>query len=553
MNRKLDILKTQRSTLIIHNLKSINSQIKQVCNDMFDLPQIKSIVILTSPGTVRNLKKTLSKGLDEIVQDNLQIYTNSKDISDKLIDFDSTFLIVNDSQHYGLINASKTKYIWNIAVLCERLLLLNSDPFSSDIMNMLSQLCMVKGVLVEESTISITDKEIFEELDLTKLIDSKESFCERPIMIRTNSGLKDNSGKKVTLIQNKYFNSLGVPPGWVHTKVCEQNPKLKYISKDKNGKWHHVYTEEWHIQQEYLKILKLQHMGTSFWRKFTRITQGYLLKKGWTKDKMCSLAAAIMTLCYFRPGSTKITYNGLTTLKNNHVDVKNKDIHFKFIGKSKQLNTCTIKNNDKDNIIFNALKQISTHGKREDPLFKYEHVSLTISYYRKWLKTHFDITPKDFRTYFANKYFIKILKNTKPSELVRTERIKTMNTAFRKIATKLNNTPAVVKKSYVFSGFWVDYLTSPCSFQDYMKNNTKRRIDDILSDLIMLYKKNKIDWRYNLYKFKYPTPDEVQFFNLISDEKNFIKWLHHPYKLVQFNCKLKKNEHNYSFFSMLLI
>jgi DNA topoisomerase-1 len=140
---------------------------------------------------------------------------------------------------------------------------------------------------------------------------------------------------------------------------------------------------------------------------------------------------------------------GLTTLRNEHVDVRGSRIRFRFRGKSGKHRDLTIENAEIATIVRRCRKlvgrelfqYIDAHGKRRD--IKAEDVN---GYLREI--TGRDFTAKDFRTWAGTVHAALALECAPPcSNKIETKRA--IVRAIEHVADKLGNTPAVCRKAYV--------------------------------------------------------------------------------------------------------
>jgi len=140
---------------------------------------------------------------------------------------------------------------------------------------------------------------------------------------------------------------------------------------------------------------------------------------------------------------------GLTTLKNNHVNVRGDSITFSFKGKKGVYHKISIRNKRFARII----KQCKTIPGRE--LFQYYDAEGTlrkvdsgqVNQYIKEASGH-DFTTKDFRTWAGTLAMLRALREAPKSESL-SELKKVVNESLQAVSRKLGNTVSVCRKYYV--------------------------------------------------------------------------------------------------------
>jgi DNA topoisomerase I len=140
---------------------------------------------------------------------------------------------------------------------------------------------------------------------------------------------------------------------------------------------------------------------------------------------------------------------GLTTLRDNHVEIRGSTLRFEFKGKSGKTHTVVINDRRLARIVQRCQALPGA------VLFQYldeEGVQQTIGsgdvndYLREI--TGQDFTAKDFRTWAGTILAIEALRDTQPAETQK-ETKATILQAIDQVAERLNNTRAVCRKYYV--------------------------------------------------------------------------------------------------------
>lgn len=280
-----------------------------------------------------------------------------------------------------------------------------------------------------------------------------------------------SSGKKITdqkVIER--INKLRIPPNYENVMISSKpKSKLQAIGFDTKGRKQYIYHPDFIKENNSKKYEKYTILG----KYINKIILDYnkILKqienKPYSKWEQPSSNLAIIIFllneALFRIGNHKYyqAYNshGILTLQPKHIKLEpqKKLVFIKFIGKKGVINEATLtatkhynifktlKNNNKTEFIFDFKNGNDIYTLKPDDVGK------------KLAEYHEDITPKMFRTWHTNCYFIQILKKN-IDYLIETQKINKMTAKFKKgviknickeISIKLHNTPTVIKKSYL--------------------------------------------------------------------------------------------------------
>jgi len=365
----------------------------------------------------------------------------------------------------------------------------------------------------------------------------------------------DGKPKKLTPTEQAYVNELVIPPAWSPAEVCKKGDKLAWVAQDKKGNWQYRYTAEWQTQQEYKKILRLKELTKAFWKRLKSTTDRHLKGSTWNEQKLLAVATKVMETCHFRAGTRdngddeddeddddededdadadaedeveaddnarpapapKKHYGhnghnrhnrhyGLMTLQSRHVKVNRaSSVQIKFIGKSGKTNTCELTTTTHGPPLVKAMRELALAqlSKRKNaPFFMGTNAAQLRSYLAAIQP---GVRPKDFRTYFANYTLLDQLRTAPlPHEQTPRQRSARMREATLIISKGLNNTPEVSKSSYIFTGFWVLYLTDPMQFNRVLaKLPSDAPTVDVLTAFVKFFDENAIDWQTMLKRFK---------------------------------------------------
>jgi DNA topoisomerase-1 len=143
--------------------------------------------------------------------------------------------------------------------------------------------------------------------------------------------------------------------------------------------------------------------------------------------------------------------------------------------------------------------------KNDESFFKYyggnNIYTINSCHVNDFLKKYGDFSAKNFRTWTANEYFIKhlyyILSDTPDlNKLSERKTNMVINKAVDEVASNLNNTRAICKKSYINNDIIEDVKSNPVDFLNKIKEYRKKRLknctslESILLKLLVEYRNN---------------------------------------------------------------
>ena len=312
--------------------------------------------------------------------------------------------------------------------------------------------------------------------------------------------------------------SLAIPPAYTNVKISENaNYKLQAVGYDNKGRKQYIYHPKF-IQnkqsEKYENIAKLGKYIDNIDKTMWKIINANYQKRiqDWDYPNVnIALIIYLISRCNFSIGNMKYLklYNshGALTLKKKHIiSVKStnelNEIKIEFIGKKGVVNTSIISagksvTNNESKIIkmFSKIKNSGSIG-QNDFIFKNSTNDgvMNINQINIFLQSFDpDITPKMFRTWYANYYFLEkvcidyssdhellyeIIGNyncRKNSEIKKTDKLKIEKRIDNKkkkyikecceyIASKLHNTASISKKSYIDAELIDFFCNNPLKF-----------------------------------------------------------------------------------------
>tara|TARA_Y100000389_G_C17462072_1_gene522541 strand:- start:48 stop:1214 length:1167 start_codon:yes stop_codon:yes gene_type:complete len=298
------------------------------------------------------------------------------------------------------------------------------------------------------------------------------------------------------------INGLGIPPAynfvWIST---DANTHLQATAKDDKNRTQYRYHTKHTLKQDHKKYARviqfMKHLPNFHSRVKTDSS-----KSGFSKNTVIAWMFRIMEEINIRIGNDCYAKEnksyGLSTLLINHVFLKTlkigEVIQFRFLGKSKQRHTLTLKTPEAVKFVKDLMNLRNNPDKKEalfqcrtpaGDLVRVKSDDLN-TYLHQTMGNQFSC--KDFRTYAANKFFLEFVRIETTRHPPTTDKQKKLNLrkALDKAAEKLGHNPSISKKSYV------KYLSDM-----YMENperfaNKNKSIDELLIELFTLaIKENK--------------------------------------------------------------
>ena len=263
-----------------------------------------------------------------------------------------------------------------------------------------------------------------------------------------NGSEKIKSKDEITRI-----NQLAIPPAWENVWICAlENGHLQATGVDAKQRKQYRYHTLWNKLRNHTKFYRMLQFGYVLPKIRLALEQDLALKT-LEKRKVLAVVVSLMERTNIRIGNNiyEKLYGsfGLTTLKDKHVDITGKKIHFSFKGKKGVYHDIDMKNAKLAKAVQNC-KDIP--GKE---LFQYydedgkRHAieSGMVNDYIKEISGD-DFTAKDFRTWSGTVNALIAFKEIGAAENDKDYKTK-VNEALEMVACELGNTKAVCRKYYV--------------------------------------------------------------------------------------------------------
>ena len=340
------------------------------------------------------------------------------------------------------------------------------------------------------------------------------------------------TGKPVRGTIKNRLQSLYIPPAYKNLQVAQSaSNKIQVVGEDTAGRTQYIYHDRYKAGLEKRKYANLDELGRHIvliekdnHTALTRILEHQKLGQIITKSDLIQIMIYMLRTYHFRIGCQKYAelYGsyGLSTLRPQHFkSAANGDISISFIGKKAVKNQATESKAQGKQLIKLLLghykhlssktNSVNSAGKSKsrttDYLFRYldddinkDTLSSTLGLItsddiQDFFKQKYDIyvTPKMFRTWYANYHMLEYLRDTNLDELLATNPSKQqlssqIKTAIGEhVSRALNNTPAICRKNYINNRLLADITSRPKYYiTECQKQKTPEKLHKYLGRLL---------------------------------------------------------------------
>lgn len=246
---------------------------------------------------------------------------------------------------------------------------------------------------------------------------------------------------------------LRIPPAWKDVWICKSpNGHIQATGIDERGRKQYVYHADWISMCQQNKFEKMLDFSESLPRIRERIYQDMNLP-GLSEKRVLATIVWLLEHTYIRIGNTEYAKEnksfGLTTLRNQHVDVAGDTVTFEFKGKSGVFHSVDISHPR----VAKTIRKLEELPGYE--LFQYidenkKRRVVDSSEVNNYLKEigKGDISAKDFRTWGGTVLSAVTLKDLGEFE-TKTQLKKNLTTAVKTVCNHLRNTPSVCRSYYI--------------------------------------------------------------------------------------------------------
>jgi DNA topoisomerase-1 len=250
--------------------------------------------------------------------------------------------------------------------------------------------------------------------------------------------------------------SLAIPPAWTSVWICaDEDGHLQATGRDAKGRKQYRYHAAFRAVREETKFERVFELAKELPR-VREFCQRALREKGLSRDKVIAAVLTLLDQTLVRVGNEEYARTnqsfGLTTLRGRHVRVRGSRVELRFVGKSGK--ACMIAVSDRQ--LARVVQRCQELPGEQ--LFEYldeqgEVRGIGSNDINETLRavTGQDFTAKDIRTWAGTVLAAQALAEIGACDKA-TERKRCVVEAIKRVSTRLHNTPAVCRKSYVHPG-----------------------------------------------------------------------------------------------------
>jgi DNA topoisomerase-1 len=266
----------------------------------------------------------------------------------------------------------------------------------------------------------------------------------------------DKDGQRITdETQLERIKALVLPPAWTEVWIApKKNAYLQATGIDAAGRKQYRYHHKWTSRRSEAKYFRLLEFGKVLPQVRKAIAKD-LKRKEFDERKVLAICVQVMLKTLIRVGNEfykqKHGSFGLSTLRDKHAKINGNTLKLDFIGKKGVKQEVTL--NDKT--LARLVKKCKEIPGQE--LFQYyragkEHRSVDSGKINEYIKeiTGSDFTAKDFRTWGGTLEALRQLAKCINTQEVERPKKKVVVEVLDCVASKLGNTRAVCKSSYVY-------------------------------------------------------------------------------------------------------
>jgi DNA topoisomerase-1 len=269
---------------------------------------------------------------------------------------------------------------------------------------------------------------------------------------------------------------LAIPPAWTDVWICPRpNGHLQATGRDARGRKQYRYHANWREVRDETKFGRMIAFGDALPKIRERIDRD-MSQRGLGREKVLATVVKLLETTLIRVGNKEYVKQnnsfGLTTLRDQHVDVDGATLRFEFRGKSGKEHSVEVQ----DRRLARIVKQCrDVPGQK---LFQYldgngERQSVSSEDVNAYLRetTGEDFSAKDFRTWGGTVLALSALLEVGACESER-EANKAVVEAIKHVSGQLGNRPAICRKYYVH----------PVVIQSFLEGTLRDTLEDAVED-----------------------------------------------------------------------
>jgi DNA topoisomerase-1 len=247
--------------------------------------------------------------------------------------------------------------------------------------------------------------------------------------------------------------ALAIPPAWTEVWVCpDPRGHLQATGRDARGRKQYRYHRRWHAVRDLTKYHRLLAFGQALPKIRAQVAED-LGRRGLPREKVLATVVRLLEETLIRIGNPEYARAngsfGLTTLRDQHVDISGTKIEFHFRGKSGKKHHIDLRDRRLAQVVkrcrdlpgYELFQYIDDAGQRQ------KITSNDVNAYLRNIAGE-EFSAKDFRTWAGTVQAASILQELGNPDSDQQAK-QNITEAVKQVSAQLGNTPAVCRKCYI--------------------------------------------------------------------------------------------------------
>ncbi len=279
--------------------------------------------------------------------------------------------------------------------------------------------------------------------------------------------------------------ALGIPPAYTDVWICPNpNGHILATGRDARGRKQYRYHPRWREVRDETKYGRMMAFGAAL-PAIRERTNRDLTRPGLPREKVLATVVRLLESTLIRVGNEEYARTnesfGLTTMRDEHVDIEGTTVRFTFRGKSGKEHSIDVR----DRRLAAVVKRCQDMPGQE--LFQYvddagSRQTIDSGDVNDYLReiTGQDFTAKDFRTWAGTVLAAQALREFEAFDS-ETQAKRNVVRAIEAVSERLGNTKAVCRKCYVHPAVLDAYLDG--SLAHTLRERVEAELEEKLSRL----------------------------------------------------------------------
>jgi DNA topoisomerase-1 len=264
----------------------------------------------------------------------------------------------------------------------------------------------------------------------------------------------DPGGRRITDPEElERIRGLVIPPAWTDVWICrDHRGHLQATGRDARGRKQYRYHRRWRAHRDQNKFDRMAAFGTALPVIRRRVDRD-LSRRGVTRDRALASIVLLLDRTLIRVGNEEYARAnrsfGLSTLRDDHVEVDGSRLRFCFRGKGGKEHEVELRDPRLARLV-QRMQDLPGHHLFQfvdDEGVAHEIDSEDVNVYLREIGGD-GFSAKDFRTWGATAHVTEQLLDAGPAS-DRADAESNVVAAVRSAAERLGNTPAIVRNSYL--------------------------------------------------------------------------------------------------------